>query len=342
MRWNRNLYRLYRSAPVPPADATLEPALPYANGWYLAALSHHVTPHRPLAVRIAQEDLLLTRTSNGTVRALRPYCPHLGAHLGVMGTYQKGQVRCGFHGMTFDLTDGSCVASPYGRTKGRLALLPAHESGAAVWVWYSQAGTPPYFDVPDMSTTGWSTPVAATFDIATHPQIIMENAVDEQHFVHLHRFTHPPGEITYCGPTIKLKLRLDRSLPFGYDFRLLFDGEIHGLGLGLSNFLFPDGSRVRLIISAVPIAPWRTRFWITHSAKLKSGPASRPASWLAARIMQALVCNDVHADLPVWHFQRYQHPPRLSAGDGPIGPYRQWAQQFYEGGASSKDLQSGH
>lgn len=35
-------------------------------------------------------------------------------------------------------------------------------------------------------------------------------------------------------------------------------------------------------------------------------------------------------DIPIWEHKTYQDQPLLCHGDGPIGKYRKWANQFYE------------
>jgi hypothetical protein len=46
--------------------------------------------------------------------------------------------------------------------------------------------------------------------------------------------------------------------------------------------------------------------------------------------------RDFAADIRIWENKRYQDPPRLVAGDGPIGPYRKWARQFYRDTADAR------
>jgi 3-ketosteroid 9alpha-monooxygenase subunit A len=35
-------------------------------------------------------------------------------------------------------------------------------------------------------------------------------------------------------------------------------------------------------------------------------------------------------DIPIWEHKTYRTQPLLCNGDGPIGAYRKWANQFYE------------
>jgi hypothetical protein len=44
--------------------------------------------------------------------------------------------------------------------------------------------------------------------------------------------------------------------------------------------------------------------------------------------------HDFAADIAIWENKRYQDPPRVCAGDGPIGAYRTWARQFTEARAA--------
>ncbi len=40
--------------------------------------------------------------------------------------------------------------------------------------------------------------------------------------------------------------------------------------------------------------------------------------------------KDVLQDIPMWSTKAYVNLPALAEGDGPIGPYRRWARQFYD------------
>jgi hypothetical protein len=39
--------------------------------------------------------------------------------------------------------------------------------------------------------------------------------------------------------------------------------------------------------------------------------------------------RQLEQDIPIWENKIYIKPPILSDGDGPIGKYRKWCQQFY-------------
>src|SRR5262245_40387499 len=70
-------------------------------GWFVAALSADLGRGRTLVAPFMSEELVLYRTASGKARAVAPYCPHLGAHLGHCGTVEGETLRCDFHGFCF-------------------------------------------------------------------------------------------------------------------------------------------------------------------------------------------------------------------------------------------------
>ncbi|MFF3915823.1 Rieske 2Fe-2S domain-containing protein [Streptomyces sp. NPDC001852] len=64
--------------------------LPYPSGWFCLARSRELAPGKALTRRLMGEDIVLYRTCDAWPRAVDPYCPHLGAHLGA-GREVEGQ-----------------------------------------------------------------------------------------------------------------------------------------------------------------------------------------------------------------------------------------------------------
>lgn len=65
------------------------------------------------------EELVAFRTEDGVANVTDAYCPHLGAHLGIMGRVVGDCIECPFHGWRFKGKDGSCSHVPYA-AKGAL------------------------------------------------------------------------------------------------------------------------------------------------------------------------------------------------------------------------------
>jgi hypothetical protein len=63
--------------------------------------------------------------------------------------------------------------------------------------------------------------------------------------------------------------------------------------------------------------------------KLADENASRAIAELNARVTN----DQFRQDVPIWENRAYLARPRLTAADGPIGPYRRWFRQFYSGGS---------
>ena len=57
---------------------------------------------------------------------------------------------------------------------------------------------------------------------------------------------------------------------------------------------------------------------------------------LASSVMASILRNDVEQDARIWSHKQWVHPPLLSSADGPIGPYRTWASQFYPAAVSAR------
>ena len=103
------------------------PWLPYPSGWFCVGFSRELPAGRVITRRFMGEDVVVYRTRAGAVRAVRPYCPHLGAHLGVGGTVEGELLVCPFHRFAFD-PDGVCTKVPGGRPpRARLDHYPVRE-----------------------------------------------------------------------------------------------------------------------------------------------------------------------------------------------------------------------
>eukprot|EP00762_Andalucia_godoyi_P006715 ANDGO_06195.mRNA.1 Cholesterol 7-desaturase len=152
---------------IPRMVGDVPPVLP--NGWYRVCLSREILPGQVRPFTLCQRNLAVFRTPDGTVASLDAYCPHLGAHLAVLGTVtSEGTLRCPFHGWELDTT-GKCVRIPYMSSpspsssspssitseveckppqNARVNAWPTCERNGLVHVWFDAEGRPPYWTVP--------------------------------------------------------------------------------------------------------------------------------------------------------------------------------------------------
>ncbi|MEV6673682.1 Rieske 2Fe-2S domain-containing protein [Streptomyces sp. NPDC051162] len=323
----------YRSGP---------PALPYPNGWFCAGFSDMWAPGSVHTVPFMGEDLVVFRTMRGTLKATRPYCPHLGAHLGVGGTVLGEELQCPFHHLRY-ATNGDCVHSPYGPTPDiSLSMLPLREEWGIVWVWHHGENTDPTWEV-SAGLTGLEharDPVYRITDLGGYPQDVSENVVDYTHLTYLHGLIDlevvvPPR---YDGPFGRVTMRAGRRIgpvTAKSEFLNQFPGlaganinvEMREFGLYSVNWLL-----------ATPTGPGRMRYSLASSLEFLDrsdapGPVGSRLSRKALRLLQYPIFwqtrKDAARDLGVFHHKRFTAPPRLTGGDGPIGAHRKWSRQFY-------------
>ncbi len=321
--------------------------LPIPNSWYALAFSAELPPGRVLTRRLAGQDVVLYRTRAGRPNAVGPYCPHLGAHLGYGGTVQGEELRCPFHGFRFAL-DGRCTATGYGTPPPPTACLPVrrvHEANGLIFVWYDSRDAPPAWTPPVLPTHGWTPVRHRTFTLLDHPQETVENGVDIGHFaiVHGYRDVAVLRPVAMDGATFTTAYAATRPLPglgrLGATVRFEFTLAIYGLGYSLVRVHLPRyGIHARLFILAVPLDAAQIALHLALSVHRVRGARIHPLlalvpdgllSDLAARFVHDGLVHDARQDFAIWEHKAYLQPPALAAGDGPIGPFRRWARQFY-------------
>ena len=116
--------------------------------WYLAAMATALKPGRTLAARLLGEPLLLGRSREGEVFALRDICPHRGVPLRY-GRFDGRELACAYHGWRFR-PDGSCAAIPSLAPGQDLDLArigvrsyPCRELQGNLWVYMAEDGEQP-------------------------------------------------------------------------------------------------------------------------------------------------------------------------------------------------------
>ncbi|MFD5793360.1 aromatic ring-hydroxylating dioxygenase subunit alpha [Streptomyces diastatochromogenes] len=319
---------------------TMRDELPYPSGWFYLARARELAPGSVLTRRFMDEDVVLYRTRDGRLRAVRPYCPHLGAHLGAGGTVRGENLVCPFHRFAF-APDGTCVGTPDGPPpRTRLEHHTLSEHNGFVFAWYEPEGAPPAWEVPDTAQAGVVPTAAWSTEVHTHPQEIIENTLDYRHLPVLHQVTvrelDPP---TAQGPLLGMRLRLGPDRPPALRNRIRADHTFLMAGLGYLRVELPLpslGLVSYLWAMHTPTGPRRTRMLVaTACADLRrpdATGASLPRHGLHrafARAMLRTAVGKVRQDLRIWNTKRYEPRPRLAANDEGIGLFRHWARQFY-------------
>ena len=119
-------------------------AAPLSEMWYFALPGARLRRGQTVAKLLLGEPLLLGRTKDGTVFALRDVCPHRGIPLH-HGRFDGAELECCYHGWRFE-PSGRCTAIPAlagdtGLDVGRIRVkaYPAREVQGNVWVFFGAA-----------------------------------------------------------------------------------------------------------------------------------------------------------------------------------------------------------
>jgi phenylpropionate dioxygenase-like ring-hydroxylating dioxygenase large terminal subunit len=208
------------------------------NLWYPGAWAHDVRPQATLYRKIINEPLLFTRRDDGRPVVLTNVCPHRFAPLH-LGHKECDRIRCGYHGLEFDL-DGRCVRNPNAPgtipTALKLRSYPVSEKHTMLWVWMGEQPPDerliPDFSVLDGSGDGLSRQTS-TFSMKVNVELVANNLMDLSHASFLHAGLiavpeHADAEIktTQHGQTVTCE-RWSRNAPVPKVFDLLFrrDGK---------------------------------------------------------------------------------------------------------------------
>lgn len=326
------------------------PSLPV--GWYRVADSADLKPGEVKSVRCFGKDLVLFRARSGGVALLDAFCPHMGANLG-LGSVQGDALRCRFHGWLFD-GQGACTALPGGRRvppRAHTRSWPTCEKNGQVMAFYHPLGEAPSWEVPtlpeaiDPDWTGLRR--GPHWRLRTHPQEILENAMDLAHFPVVHNKLTRAVEsldLTVDGPFLVHRtfqhcqtFKLARLL--GVDVAGPVDTHIYGLGLAANRAVVDVRVQLSytLVFFVTPIE--EDVLDLTIYVAVPKRP-SRAATFLLLRQAMYAVRRTIDEDKPVWETKAYLARPTLAEGDGPVTPYRRWARQFYVDTAGEDDLVS--
>src|SRR6266581_4228078 len=114
--------------------------------WYPAVRSTEIAGQKLVTAMLLEVPLVLGRTSEGKVFAMRDSCPHRGIPLSY-GRLDEKVVECCYHGWRFDACSGQCVEIPSLSSQDKLKVerifaghYPCEERDGYVWVYMSSRG----------------------------------------------------------------------------------------------------------------------------------------------------------------------------------------------------------
>jgi phenylpropionate dioxygenase-like ring-hydroxylating dioxygenase large terminal subunit len=156
------------------------------EGWYWVCSSHSVRENQIKPVTMLGRELIVYRGEDGIVRVMDAFCPHMGAHL-AEGKVDGVGVRCFFHHWKFN-DQGSLVTIPCQKMVPNTGVRawPTKEKYGMIWVWAGETPRYPVPYIPELKGIEQDFRLGNNFEKGCHPNIVMVNAIDEQHFHSVH------------------------------------------------------------------------------------------------------------------------------------------------------------
>ena len=167
------------------------------NHWYILALESEVPAGRPLKRLLYDTPYVLFRDEKGQVAVLLDKCLHRGAQLS-LGTVDKGQIRCPYHGWKFN-SQGSLTEVPSEgpapeaeesskRKSWCVHSVPVVVQDGCVWIWPGNqaVATPrPEWRFPEYGRKS-TVQYFMTTDFDNEVTHLIQNFMDVPHTVFVH------------------------------------------------------------------------------------------------------------------------------------------------------------
>ncbi|XP_075551243.1 cholesterol 7-desaturase nvd-like isoform X1 [Dermacentor variabilis] len=339
--WRRN--HIADSEHLPPV---------FPNGWIPVLESSELGVNDVMPLHAFGQELVAFRTADGVAHVLDAYCPHLGAHLGVLGRVVGDCIECPFHGWRFRGNNGACAYVPYARKTPSFVSVKAwtcRESCGLIVVWFHADGEEPSWmiDAPTDVANGTMRQMARYEALCSgHIQDIAQKVADGVHLNCLHaatcllslqEFTSRPRDSWLCrlmelkwdakfavaGEEVSASLSIQMSLMGWKPKFAQCRGVVRQVGPALTIVTVRNifGEFVA-VVSATPEAPFRTR--IVHRSYGRPGLLS----WLWCHAAEHGISNMMDRDVAVWNQKTFKEPALLDE-DNNIKEFRNWYSQFY-------------
>jgi len=337
----------------------------YARGWHVVLFSQELAVGEIKKLSYFERDFIVFRGEDGKVGALDAFCPHLGAHLGGVGSKVIGNtVRCPFHGWQYNDT-GECVHIPNAskipeKAKHALDSWTIMEKCGFIAIWHDPENGAPDYELPDIPNWGdedWGEWQFKRSRIPTQGREIIENIADKAHFAFVHggvplKFDvifdrHMVTQDAHIVTNASQTKIIPPNAPDWLKERFMDEHAEEGHSEGQATY---HGPAVMYFYSEMKAWGMEFKtFWLNvhvpvndHEVDLTSGVIMAPLNGSdlpdEMRVMYPEVAHAAFGqDVEIWKDKKYQRNPILCDADGPIMKLRKWYDQFYQPRIIAKD-----
>jgi phenylpropionate dioxygenase-like ring-hydroxylating dioxygenase large terminal subunit len=160
----------------------------FIEGWYWAMRSHKLKIGQIEPITLMGKDLAIYRGDDNQVIAVEAYCPHMGAHL-AEGKVEGNSIRCFFHNWQFD-QQGDCIDTPCAENTipATIRTYPTTEKYGLIWIWTGESPRQSIPFAPELEHEECDIAFGSRFIKSCHPNVMMINAIDANHFNTVHNF----------------------------------------------------------------------------------------------------------------------------------------------------------
>jgi 3-ketosteroid 9alpha-monooxygenase subunit A len=303
---------------------------PFGYGWYQLGYADELAKGEVRPFRAFGRDFVIWRGADGAPHLLDAYCPHLGAHLGHGGRVENANLRCPFHGWTFD-GSGACIGIPYSEgaslERRHVASWPVSQHHGILMAWWHPEGGKPSFALDGLPEPGrgeWSSYRRHRWSVRSVWQEVQENLVDSVHFRYLHGVHTLSTVETFepRGPVLAIKMSQDFMTPLGAR-RGFIETRLQGPYIAAVRFRIGDLAEIRFTTAVVPVEEELIMLQLSFTARLAGIEAPNMSLSLVEEVIR-----QVDQDVLIWNNKAHWAHPNLAPGDGPIMRFRRWTRQF--------------
>jgi 3-ketosteroid 9alpha-monooxygenase subunit A len=327
----------------------------FARGWHIVLFSQELDVGDIKPLHYFDQDLVIFRGEDNRIGVLDAFCPHLGAHLGGVGSKVVGNnIRCPFHGWQFN-KNGACVHIDYAsKIPERAQQLnngwPVVEKNGFIAIWHDHDKSQPDWELPDIP--GWNEGDWGQWQfhrtrMKTQGHEIIENIADKGHFQFVHGAKVLHMENTFDGITVsqhartEMRPQYDRITPPDTPQEIVeLRKEISSTAEGVATY---HGPAVMYYHAENDYGDYGIKAWWVNQyipvndqeLDLASGVVvqpldDRPVPEEFIKMYPLFAHTALGQDKVIWETKKYRTDPILCDGDGPINKVRQWYEQFYK------------